>query len=67
MWVKKGLQEIVKNAIKDINDLGKIAGMMVSSADDYQKAIKLGAKFIVYSVDSYLIKNMAEEIMQITS
>jgi 4-hydroxy-2-oxoheptanedioate aldolase len=61
------LQEIVKNSIKDINDLGKIAGMMVSSADDYQKAIKLGAKFIVYSVDSYLIKNMAEEITQITS
>jgi 4-hydroxy-2-oxoheptanedioate aldolase len=60
------LKRIVKNSVKKVNKSGKYAGMMVSSRKEFDEAVKIGAKFIVYSVDSYLIKNIGNEINNLT-
>jgi 4-hydroxy-2-oxoheptanedioate aldolase len=62
----KNLKKIVKDTIKKVNNSGKYAGMMVSSKKDFNEAVEMGAKFILYSVDSHLIKNIGIEINNLT-
>ena len=46
---------IVEAAIVQIRAAGKAAGMMVRNQQDIATALTLGANFIVYSVDTFLI------------
>jgi len=48
--------EVVERAIRQIRAAGKAAGMMVRSQQDIAKALTLGANFLVYSVDTFLIR-----------
>lgn len=48
--------EVVELAIRQIRTAGKAAGMMVRSQQDIAKALTLGANFLVYSVDTFLIR-----------
>lgn len=48
---------VVELAISRIRLAGKNAGMMVSSQQEVEKALALGANFLVYSVDTSLIRN----------
>ena len=48
--------KIVEDAIVQIRAAGKAAGMMVRSQQDIAKALALGANFLVYSVDTFLIR-----------
>ena len=47
---------VVESAIAKIRAAGKAAGVMVRSQQDITKALGLGANFLVYSVDTYLIR-----------
>lgn len=51
--------EIVENTVKKIRAAGKVAGMMVRSKQDVVDATKLGANFLVYSVDSLMLREAA--------
>lgn len=48
--------KVVERAIRQIRAAGKAAGMMVQSQQDIAKALTLGANFLVYSVDTFLIR-----------
>lgn len=48
--------EVVELAIRQIRAAGKAAGMMVRSQQDIAKALALGANFLVYSVDTFIIR-----------
>jgi 4-hydroxy-2-oxoheptanedioate aldolase len=48
--------EVVEVAIRQIRVAGKAAGMMVRSQQDIAKALTLGANFLVYSVDTFIIR-----------
>jgi 4-hydroxy-2-oxoheptanedioate aldolase len=48
--------EVVEVAIRQIRAAGKAAGMMVRSQQDIAKALTLGANFLVFSVDTFLIR-----------
>jgi 4-hydroxy-2-oxoheptanedioate aldolase len=47
----------VEGAIAQIRAAGKVAGMMVRSQQDIASALALGANFLVYSVDTFLIRD----------
>jgi len=51
----------VEAAIGRIRRSGKAAGMMVRSQEDIAKALALGANFLVYSVDTFLIRETASK------
>jgi 4-hydroxy-2-oxoheptanedioate aldolase len=51
----------VEAAIVKIRRSGKAAGMMVRSPEDIAKALALGASFLVYSVDTFLIRETASK------
>jgi 2-keto-3-deoxy-L-rhamnonate aldolase RhmA len=46
----------VERAIRQIRSAGKAAGMMVRNAQDIERALALGANFLVYSVDTFIIR-----------
>lgn len=48
---------IVEAAIVQIRAAGKAAGMMVRNQRDIAEALALGANFLVYSVDTFLIRD----------
>jgi 4-hydroxy-2-oxoheptanedioate aldolase len=48
--------EVVELAIHQIRASGKAAGMLVQSQPDIAKALTLGANFLVYSVDTFLVR-----------
>jgi len=48
--------EVVELAIRQIRTAGKAAGMMVRSQQDIANALTLGSNFLVYSVDTFLIR-----------
>jgi 4-hydroxy-2-oxoheptanedioate aldolase len=58
------LIEIVENTVKKIRVAGKIAGMMVRNKQDVVNASKLGANFLVYSVDSLMLREAAMEAVK---
>ena len=51
------VMSVVEHAISKIRLAGKNAGMMVSSQQDVARALTIGANFLVYSVDTSLIRN----------
>jgi 4-hydroxy-2-oxoheptanedioate aldolase len=53
--------KIVEDAIVQIRAAGKAAGMMVHSQQDIARALSLGANFLVYSVDTSLIREAVSQ------
>ncbi len=53
--------KVVEDAIVQIRAAGKAAGMMVRSQQDITKALALGANFLVYSVDTFLIREAVSQ------
>jgi 4-hydroxy-2-oxoheptanedioate aldolase len=51
--------EVVERSIARIRTAGKAAGMMVRNSADMARALSLGANFLVYGVDSFLIREAA--------
>jgi 4-hydroxy-2-oxoheptanedioate aldolase len=51
--------EVVESSITRIRAAGKAAGMMVRSQTDMARALSLGANFLVYGVDTFLIREAA--------
>ena len=56
--------EIVEKTIKKIRAAGKIAGMMVRNKQDVVNASNLGANFLVYSVDSLMLREAAMDAVR---
>jgi 4-hydroxy-2-oxoheptanedioate aldolase len=48
--------KVVNDSIVQILAAGKSAGMIVRNQSDISEALALGANFLVYSVDSFLIR-----------
>ncbi len=48
--------KVVERSIVQIRAAGKAAGMMVKSQQDIATALALGANFLVYSVDTFIIR-----------
>lgn len=57
------LIKLVEDAVVKIRSKGKVAGLMVSSESDMKRAIAIGARFLVWSVDSYIIKQRCDGIV----
>ena len=55
------LCQAVDQTIARVKAAGKIAGVMVRNKEDVAKAIKLGARFLVYSVDTSILLTAAKE------
>lgn len=51
--------EVVERSIARIRAAGKAAGMMVRNSGDIARALSLGASFLVYGVDTFLIREAA--------
>jgi 4-hydroxy-2-oxoheptanedioate aldolase len=51
--------QLVERSIVRIRAAGKAAGMMVRNSSDTARALSLGANFLVYAVDSFLIRDAA--------
>jgi len=47
--------QVLDQTVARVRSAGKIAGLMVRSKEDVAKAIKLGARFLVYSVDTSIL------------
>lgn len=50
------LAHIVADSVRTIRAAGKAAGVMVRSADDIAAALAAGANFLVYGVDTFVIR-----------
>ena len=59
------VKKIAHLAISKIRNAGKAAGMIVGSAKDIEIALSLGANFLVYSVDTFIIRNKVNSIIEI--
>lgn len=47
--------QVLDQTVARVRSAGKIAGLMVRSKEDVAKATKLGARFLVYSVDTSIL------------
>ncbi len=54
------LCQVLDQTIARVRSAGKIAGLMVRSKEDVEKAIRLGARFLVYSVDTSILLEAAK-------
>ncbi|MBI5890585.1 MAG: hypothetical protein HZB47_07895 [Nitrosomonadales bacterium] len=54
------LCRVLDQAVARIRSAGKIAGLMVRSKEDVTRAAKLGARFLVYSVDTLILREAAK-------
>lgn len=52
--------QVVDQTVARVRAAGKVAGLMVRSKEDVTKAIKLGARFLVYSVDTSILREAAK-------
>ena len=59
--------EVVERSIPRIRAAGKAAGMMVRNSSDITRALSLGANFLVYGVDSFLIRDAASRAVDTLS
>jgi 2-keto-3-deoxy-L-rhamnonate aldolase RhmA len=63
------VQDFVRNSIDIVKTAGKSVGLMVMNKDDINRAIDMGATFLVYAVDSFIvhssIKTITEELRQV--
>lgn len=53
--------QVLEQTITRVRAAGKIAGLMVRNKEDVTKAIKLGAHFLVYSVDTFILREAAKD------
>lgn len=53
------IRHVLEQTIASVRSAGKVAGLMVRSKDDVTNAIKLGARFLVYSVDTSILREAA--------
>lgn len=53
------LCQILDFTVTRIRSAGKIVGLMVRSKEDVTRATKLGARFLVYSVDTFILRGAA--------
>ncbi len=60
----KRILDVVKSSVEQIRASGKAAGMMVRSHEDIARALDLGANFLVYSVDTSLIREAVSSTVQ---
>ncbi len=60
----KRILDVVKSSVEQIRASGKAAGMMVRSQEDIARALDLGANFLVYSVDTSLIREAVSSTVQ---
>ena len=51
--------QILEQTVAKIRSAGKIPGLMVRNKEDVKKAIKLEAHFLVYSVDTFILREAA--------
>ena len=51
--------QVLDQTIARVRSAGKIAGLMVQNKEDVARAIKLGARFLVYSVDTFILRDAA--------
>jgi 4-hydroxy-2-oxoheptanedioate aldolase len=51
--------QVLEQTIAKVRSAGKIAGLMVRTKEDVSKAVKLGARFLVYSVDTSILREAA--------
>lgn len=54
------LCQVLDQTVARVRAAGKIAGLMVRSREDVTKSIKAGAKFLVYSVDTLILREAAK-------
>ncbi len=52
---------VLEQTIARVRAAGKIPGLMVRSKEDVEKAIILGARFLVYSVDTFILYKAAKD------
>ncbi len=51
--------QILEQTVAKIKSAGKIPGLMVRNKEDVAKAMKLEARFLVYSVDTFILREAA--------
>lgn len=54
------ISQVLEQTINSVTSAGKIAGLMVRSKEDVSNAIMLGARFLVYSVDTFILREAAK-------
>jgi len=57
------LHEFVSTSVYKITQMGKVAGLMVKSKNEMEKYLDMGARFLVYAVDTLVIHNKMAEIV----
>jgi len=58
------VQQIANDCVKKIRDAGKTAGLMVRSEADVEQALKLGANFLVWGVDTNVVRQAGESAVR---
>jgi 4-hydroxy-2-oxoheptanedioate aldolase len=58
------IQDIVRSCVTTIRAAGKAAGVMVRSGQEITQDLAIGANFLVYSVDTYVIRQAVEGAVQ---
>lgn len=58
-----GVDNVLEQTVAKIRSAGKVAGMMVRNKEDVKKAVDLGARFLVYSVDTFILREAAKSVV----
>lgn len=58
-----GICQVLEQTIARVRSAGKIAGLMVRSKEDVEKAIRMGARFLVYSVDTSILLEASKDVV----
>lgn len=59
-----GICQVLEQTIARVRSAGKIAGLMVRSKKDVEKAIRMGAHFLVYSVDTSILLEASKDVVK---
>ena len=57
------LNEFVRTSVYKIKQMGKVAGLMVKSKDEIEMYLEMGARFLVYGVDTFVIQSKMIDIV----
>ena len=57
------LSEFVRTSVYKIHKMGKVAGVMVKSKNEIEMYLEMGAKFLVYGVDTFVIQSKMVDIV----
>lgn len=58
------VRRFVESSVRTIRSSGKACGLMVKSGEEIDAALKLGANFLVYAVDTHLLYRTASEAVK---